>query len=152
MSLNSLKWCSSQPLHLFQKTLKSGTVAKNRLFWSTRPTQTAHRDHCFRTCRPSVPTFQNLVKQNKAKTMFETVGLGDVDHWRPHVTCCKFWLPLLISQFTSSCFDLALKAFNEESMKFESCFVQTFFCKSFIHVSWPKNRLPWPKKHSIHTL
>ena len=48
-----------------------------------RPTVTAGRDHCFFTCRPSVPTFQNLAKQSKAKTMFatgNTVGPGRVDH------------------------------------------------------------------------
>ena len=45
---------------------------------------TAGRDHCFLNCHPSfrqsVPTFQNLVKQNKVKTMFatgETVGLAE---------------------------------------------------------------------------
>ena len=39
-----------------------------------RPTVPAGSDHCFRTCCPSVPTFQNLAKQNKfqAKTMFTT--------------------------------------------------------------------------------
>ena len=26
---------------------------------------------------PSIPTFQNLAKQNKAKTMFATVGLAE---------------------------------------------------------------------------
>ena len=34
----------------------------------------------FRTCRPSVPTFQNLAKQYDVKTMFaigETVGLAE---------------------------------------------------------------------------
>ena len=58
-------------------------------------TVTAGSDHCFRTCcpsvcpyiRPSVPTFQNLAKQNQfqAKTMFttrETLS-GRVDHWWP---------------------------------------------------------------------
>ena len=31
-----------------------------------RPTVTAgSHDHCFRTCCPSVPIFQNLAKQNK---------------------------------------------------------------------------------------
>ena len=44
------------------------------------PKVTAGRDHCFCTCCPSVPTFQNLAKRNKAKTMFatgETVGLAE---------------------------------------------------------------------------
>ena len=43
--------------------------------------------------RPSIPTFQNLAKQNKAKTIFangETVG-GRVDHWR-HLSFCYFCL------------------------------------------------------------
>ena len=50
-----------------------------------QPIVTAGMDHYFRTCfrpfiRPSVPTFKNLAKQNKVKTMFtsgETVGLGE---------------------------------------------------------------------------
>ena len=48
---------------------------------------TVYRDHCFCTCHPSVPTFQNLAKQNKAKTMFaigETVGLAE---WIIDDTC-----------------------------------------------------------------
>ena len=59
-------------------------------FWSTRPTHShAGCDHCFHkwcpcvraSVRTSVPTFQNLSKQNKfqVKTMFisgETVGLA----------------------------------------------------------------------------
>ena len=45
-----------------------------------RLTVTAGRVHCFCTCCPSVPTFQNVAKQNKANTMFvtgETVGLAE---------------------------------------------------------------------------
>ena len=45
-----------------------------------RRTVTVGSDHCFCTCRPSVPTFQNLAKQNKAKIMFptgETVDLAE---------------------------------------------------------------------------
>ena len=52
-----------------------------------RPTVTAGRDNCFCTCRPSVPTFHNLAKQNEAKTMFaagETVGLAE---WLIDDTC-----------------------------------------------------------------
>ena len=53
-----------------------------------QPTVTAGRDHyCFCTCCPSVPTFQNLAKQNKAKTLFatgETVGLAE---WIIDDTC-----------------------------------------------------------------
>ena len=40
------------------------------------------RDHCFCTCRPSVPTFQKLAKR----------GSGRVDHWW-HLSCKNyFWL------------------------------------------------------------
>ena len=52
-----------------------------------RPTVTAGRDHCFCTCRPYVPTFQNLAKQNETKTTFttsETVGLAE---WIIDDTC-----------------------------------------------------------------
>ena len=56
-----------------------------------RSTVTAGKDHCFCTCRTSVrtsvPTFQNLAKQNKAKTMFatgETMGLAE---WIVDDTC-----------------------------------------------------------------
>ena len=55
-----------------------------------RPTVTASRDHCFCTMssvRPYIPIFQNLAKQNKAKTMFatgETVGLAE---WIIDDTC-----------------------------------------------------------------
>ena len=58
-------------------------------------TVTGDRDHCFCTHHPSVcpsiPTFQNLAKQNKAKTMFatgETVGLAE---WIIDDTCLVYF-------------------------------------------------------------
>ena len=63
-----------------------------------QPRVTAGRDHCLNTCRPSVPTFQNLAKQNKfqAKTMFttgENVGLAE---WIIDDTCLVLWVFLLL--------------------------------------------------------
>ena len=87
-----------------------------------QPTITAGRDHC-----PSVPTFQNLPKQNKVKTMFaigETLGLAE---WIIDDTCLvvfyccsmlkKFeltvrWLPMKMV-FALSQSDLAFHDFAE---------------------------------------
>ena len=51
-----------------------------------RPTVTAGSDHYFRTCclyiRPSVPTFQNLAKQNvQARIVIATGGTVDLAGW-----------------------------------------------------------------------
>ena len=63
-----------------------------------RPTVMAGRDHCFCTC-PSVPTFQNLAKQNKDKTMFatgKTVGQGE---WIIDDTCLVYIIIKFIQIF-----------------------------------------------------
>ena len=58
-----------------------------------RPTVTAGSDNYFCTCclsvRPSVPTFQNLAKQNKENNdhYWRDCGSGRVDHW---------WHPCLV--------------------------------------------------------
>ena len=65
------------------------TAEFSSICWSTWPIHT--HCHCFCTCRPSVrPTFQNLAKQNKVKTMFatgETVGLAE---WIINDNCLVF--------------------------------------------------------------
>ena len=62
--------------------------------WSTfdplgRSTITVGGDHCLHTCYPSVPTFQNLAKQNKfqAKTMFTTGEIVGLAEWIIDDTC-----------------------------------------------------------------
>ena len=56
-----------------------------------QPKVKAGKDHCFRTCCPSVrPHFSNLAKQNKTKTMSTS---GRVDHWSSWNLFCfiRFW-------------------------------------------------------------
>ena len=91
-----LTWEASKVEFSILSNLKIYWNQKPTSCWSNplgRPTVTALSDHCFHTCcpsvRPSVPTFQNLAKQNKfqAKTMFttcETVGLAE---WIIDDTC-----------------------------------------------------------------
>ena len=52
-----------------------------------QPKVMAGRDHCFCTCRPSTRTFQNLAKQNKAKTMFATGVTMGLAEWIIDDTC-----------------------------------------------------------------
>ena len=64
-----------------------------------RPPITASSDHCFHTycpsVRPSVPTFQNLAKQNKISSgnnvhFWRDCGSGRVDHWW-HDICLVYY-------------------------------------------------------------
>ena len=82
-----------------------------------QPTVTAGRDNCFRTCRPSVPTFQNLSKLTKVQRMFatgKTVGLAE---WIIDDTC-----------LSSYCFPPCLKT-NKEKLAVGICFMETFVDK-----------------------
>ena len=63
-----------QTLLLYKET----AITIDPLGW---PTVTASRDNCFCTCRLPVPTFQNLAKQDKAKTMFATGETVDLAEW-----------------------------------------------------------------------
>ena len=64
-----------------------------------RPTVTAGRDHCCRTCCPSVvhPHFSNLEKENNVH-YWRDCGSGRVDHWW-HLSCSFYFQNTDLSQY-----------------------------------------------------
>ena len=82
-----------------------------------QPKVTAGRDHCFRTC-PSVSTFQNLAKQNKAKAMFSTCYSMDLAEWITDDT--RLVRLLCLQNLTKSTFSKISKELaNEQKIKLD---------------------------------